>query len=316
MKKLFILLFVLISVLAFSSCDMIKGENKDDGKNRIDDVSIVDIMINGSNELIIVYSDGTIDNLGGLPKGEKGDQGEPGPMGPQGEKGEKGEVGPMGEPGLMGCDGADGRDGADGADGADGKSAYEIAVENGFVGTEAEWLDSLKGQNGADGNDAADGRDGADGIGIYCMEIVAGELIVTYTDGTVANLGVVVGENGLDYNVCYKHSFTSIIVKDVNGYHYEIKTCLECGWCEMSCGHGYIEAVDIIPATCCSYEITIFECVSCGSRFEEPTGDVLGGHSERPLLEDCWVVEGEDRFYYTYQCEYCNNHVVAYIIDK
>lgn len=31
--------------------------------------------------------------------------------------------------------------------GADGKSAYEIAVENGFEGTETEWLDSLKGQS-------------------------------------------------------------------------------------------------------------------------------------------------------------------------
>jgi hypothetical protein len=26
-----------------------------------------------------------------------------------------------------------------------GKSAYEVAVENGFIGTELEWLDSLKG---------------------------------------------------------------------------------------------------------------------------------------------------------------------------
>jgi len=32
--------------------------------------------------------------------------------------------------------------------GADGKSAYEIAVEHGFVGTEAEWLASLKGEPG------------------------------------------------------------------------------------------------------------------------------------------------------------------------
>lgn len=29
-----------------------------------------------------------------------------------------------------------------------GKSAYEIAVENGFVGTEAEWLQSLHGKDG------------------------------------------------------------------------------------------------------------------------------------------------------------------------
>ena len=32
-------------------------------------------------------------------------------------------------------------------------SAYDIAVKNGFVGTEAEWLDSLKGNSGEDGAD-------------------------------------------------------------------------------------------------------------------------------------------------------------------
>lgn len=31
------------------------------------------------------------------------------------------------------------------SDGQDGKSAYEIAVENGFEGTVQEWLESLKG---------------------------------------------------------------------------------------------------------------------------------------------------------------------------
>ena len=41
-----------------------------------------------------------------------------------------------------------------------GKSAYEVAVENGFSGTETEWLASLKGATGAPG---ADGRDGEDG---------------------------------------------------------------------------------------------------------------------------------------------------------
>ncbi len=34
-----------------------------------------------------------------------------------------------------------------------GLSAYEIAVENGFEGTEQEWLESLRGENGNDGND-------------------------------------------------------------------------------------------------------------------------------------------------------------------
>ena len=40
--------------------------------------------------------------------------------------------------------------------GADGKSAYEIAVDNGFEGSETEWLESLKGKDGKDGKDAED----------------------------------------------------------------------------------------------------------------------------------------------------------------
>ena len=35
-----------------------------------------------------------------------------------------------------------------GESGADGKSAYEIALDNGFVGSQSEWLASLKGDKG------------------------------------------------------------------------------------------------------------------------------------------------------------------------
>ena len=51
-----------------------------------------------------------------------------------------------------------------GANGKDGSSAYEIAIENGFVGTAAEWLESLKGKDGIDGKDGLPGKDGADGL--------------------------------------------------------------------------------------------------------------------------------------------------------
>ncbi|MBO4535522.1 MAG: hypothetical protein J5755_06265, partial [Clostridia bacterium] len=39
---------------------------------------------------------------------------------------------------------------------ANGQSAYDIAVKNGFEGTETEWLASLQGTNGLDGKDAED----------------------------------------------------------------------------------------------------------------------------------------------------------------
>lgn len=68
---------------------------------------------------------------------------------------------------------------------AQAKNAYQIAVENGFVGTESEWLESLK---------------GADGRGITNTEINAsGELVLTYSDGSMANVGVVKGKDGNDY---------------------------------------------------------------------------------------------------------------------
>ena len=50
-----------------------------------------------------------------------------------------------------------------GANGKDGRSAYAIAIENGFVGTAAEWLESLKGMNGVDGKDGTNGKDGLPG---------------------------------------------------------------------------------------------------------------------------------------------------------
>ncbi|MBQ8842814.1 MAG: collagen-like protein [Ruminiclostridium sp.] len=47
--------------------------------------------------------------------------------------------------------------------GEDGLSAYELAKQQGYRGTLDEWLDSLHGEDGIDGEDGEDGRDGIDG---------------------------------------------------------------------------------------------------------------------------------------------------------
>lgn len=62
--------------------------------------------------------------------------------------------------GDAGSDGVDGKNGADGKDGIDGKLAYEIAAENGYTGTESQWLASLKGDKGDIGLTGANGADG------------------------------------------------------------------------------------------------------------------------------------------------------------
>lgn len=71
-------------------------------------------------------------------------------------------------------------EGAPGEDGADGLSAYQIAVLNGFIGTEVAWLASLEGTpgtngtNGADGSDGAPGADGSDGASAYEVAVAQG----------------------------------------------------------------------------------------------------------------------------------------------
>lgn len=51
----------------------------------------------------------------------------------------------------------------EGVPGEDGESAYEIAVANGFKGTEAEWLASLKGEKGDPGEQGPAGPQGEKG---------------------------------------------------------------------------------------------------------------------------------------------------------
>lgn len=52
-------------------------------------------------------------------------------------------------------------------------SAYGIAVKNGFTGTEAEWLASLKGTDGTDGADGEDGVTPVRGTDYWTAEDIA-----------------------------------------------------------------------------------------------------------------------------------------------
>lgn len=97
------------------------------------------------------------------PQGNPGATGATGPTGPQGEPGPSGPQGIQGEVGPQGPQGAQGIQGPAGADGAGGASAYEVAVANGFVGTEAAWLASLVGPQGDQGPQGMQGPQGPTG---------------------------------------------------------------------------------------------------------------------------------------------------------
>ncbi len=67
--------------------------------------------------------------------------------------------------------------GANGEKGSDGKSAYQIAVEQGYQGSESDWLSSLKGDKGEKGNTGAKGnpgQNGADGKSAYAIAVEHG----------------------------------------------------------------------------------------------------------------------------------------------
>ena len=109
-------------------------------------------------------------------KGDKGDQGEQGIQGDQGEKGDKGDQGEQGIQGDQGEKGDEGDQDEQGDAGADGASG-----QNGTNGI-----------NGKNGQDGKDGQDGAAGRGIdNAMIDNDGYLILTMTDGTTINAGLV-----------------------------------------------------------------------------------------------------------------------------
>ena len=109
-------------------------------------------------------------------KGDKGDQGEQGIQGVQGEKGDKGDQGAQGIQGVQGEKGDAGADGASGQNGTNG-----INGKNG-----------VNGQDGQNGQDGKDGQDGTAGRGIdNAMIDNDGYLILTMTDGTTINAGLV-----------------------------------------------------------------------------------------------------------------------------
>ena len=106
----------------------------------------------------------------------KGEQGEIGPVGPQGEQGPMGLQGPPGRTGERGPTGPSNydlavRNGYTGTElqyllalrGEDGASAYEVALSEGFQGTQAQWLESLQGAPGEMGPAGSAGEPGPQG---------------------------------------------------------------------------------------------------------------------------------------------------------
>lgn len=136
-----------------------------DGKNISIDVKVVDgnLWINGKDTGInLTAKDGRDGRDGHTPEITVSDAGT---LVVDGIDTNKSLIGPRGENGLPGKDGVAGQD---------GKSAYQVAVDNGFDGTEVEWLRSLHGNDGLDGKSGRDGLPGQSGKSAYEIAVING----------------------------------------------------------------------------------------------------------------------------------------------
>ena len=152
------------------------GTDGADGKDGADGTNGVDgrtpqLKIGDDNLWYISYDNGqNWESLNVKATGE---------MGATGAQGEKGDKGDQGEQGIQGVQGEKGDAGADGASGQNGTNG--INGKNG-----------VNGQDGQNGQDGKDGQDGTAGRGIdNAMIDNDGYLILTMTDGTTINAGLV-----------------------------------------------------------------------------------------------------------------------------
>ena len=133
-----------------------------------DGLGITKAEINTSGELVLTYSNGDVKNLGKVS-------------------------------------GENGKDGANGADGL-GIKSLTLSPDGELVVTMSDnSISNLgnikgdKGDRGEQGQQGLQGTKGADGRGIAKTELVNGELVITYTDGTSDNLGSISGTgDGID----------------------------------------------------------------------------------------------------------------------
>ena len=173
--------------------DGVDGRNGTDGK---DGTSIANVVVSSEGALSVEPSNGTILNLGnikgtdgiGITKSEINSNGELILTYTNGNTENLGVV--------VGVNGSNGTNGKDGTGiksvtlSSDGN--LSILLTDNTVCNLGN-IKGEKGDKGDKGDKGADGKNGKDGRGIAKTELVNGELIITYTDGTSDNLGSIGG---------------------------------------------------------------------------------------------------------------------------
>lgn len=194
-----------------------KGDKGDSGLNGKDGVGIQNVDVTADGALTVTLTNGTVLNLGnikgadglGITKAEINTSGELVLTYSNGDVKNLGKV-----------SGENGKDGVNGADGI-GIKSLTLSPDGELVVTMSDNsisnlgnIKGEKGDRGEQGQQGLQGTKGADGRGIAKTELVNGELVITYTDGTSDNLGSVSGTGEKEYLIY------SSVVKDGEIYAY------------------------------------------------------------------------------------------------
>lgn len=183
-----------------------------------------------------------------------------------------------------------------GGTGTAGKSAYEIAIDNGFTGTETEWLESLKGSDGDNGANGttphidettknwfigdtdtgilAQGTDGKDGKSIKSItKDKNNNIITTFTDGTTENIGKL----SIDIQADFLTSDGFGNLRYYNG-HFQYYDESSSTWVDTSVTPSNVYIMNMTPQEMkkifCVYDTILGKYKL---KFEEPDDTVIDG---------------------------------------
>ena len=184
-----------------------------------------------------------------------GQDGQDGQNGRDGIDGKDGADGKDGTNGVNGRDGVDSKDGVDGKDGADGQTP--------FIGNNGNWW-----IGNVDTGVPAQGNQGEQGVSVVSTVVNSeGELIVTFSDGTVMNAGKI---NFTEHVHEYE---SNIVPATCSTDGYVTFTCKTCGHIETvinkATGHIFEAWRESIPATCTNDGLKVRYCSVCGERQQE-----------------------------------------------
>jgi len=172
-----------------------------------------------------------------------------------------------------------------GSSGRNGLSAYQIALANGFVGTEEEWLASLQGADGADGATGPAGAQGPAGP----TDVVNDDITIKNSDGNWPAAVPMVIKQATDANNAGTNA--SYITTGASGRRMFFGDATSSAVLNLR----YVSSIESHPAFLLTDGTTIGQSVNASHMFGR-SGTDLRTHSSGPGGSITWSVKTDGAY--------------------